>query len=100
MLAIDCQNLLMDTQEWNLLCVVAKKNHTNFSYIRYWNDSSTIFSISKNLTKQRFCKNPTTNWRLLEYTFNGEIATFTSARIHELIQGCKNMTHDFKDGFC
>ena len=64
------------------------------------NNSNTIFSIFKSLTKQRFCKNPTLNWRLLEYTFNGEIVTFTSARIHELIQGGKNMTNDFKDGFC
>ena len=64
------------------------------------NNSNTIFSIFKNLTKQRFCKNPTPDWRLLEYAFNGEITAFMSARIQELKQGGKNMTNDFKDGFC
>ena len=37
MLAIDCQNLLIDTQEWHLLCVVARKQCTQFSDIKYWN---------------------------------------------------------------
>ena len=62
------------THNSGICCVLWKENNVHkFQQPQIFecvNHSNTIFSMFKSLTKQRFCKNPTPNWRLLEYTFN------------------------------